>query len=348
MKNFFKKNSSPQFWMLLSALFVSVLILLLGYAESLGSYKEVFLISLILFTYGLYEFDKKFFEFKRNMLVLQAELYLAQKGKNFILSKGKDGEDRALGVIANLREKMNFIHKENSWMPIDSGIEEIVILNSEKSISQEVDGLIVTGNIVFLIEIKNWWGNICIKNGSLYRNDEILKSPETQTQSKIEKLDALINHIKSEANNNQLEDLDIATIVPVYLFPNKDVNLDPNLPHNYIKLEALSSFIAYYRDHHLRSVPNNLQYIKKCIIDVLDKDSNQKENHLLRIAKYSKYPSQDIVNFKNLHDEIIIKQGELNVNSIKNTFKTRLDNSRLGLYLILQFVVIVGAIKLLK
>lgn len=320
--------------------------LLLNYAESLENYKNYFLVSFILFAYGIYELNKKFFEFDRNEKKLLADIGLAQKGKDAILNKGKEGEDKVSAVIDSLRDKMDFIRRDKSWMPIDSSINEIVIKNGEKSLSQEIDGLIVTGNIVFLIEIKNWWGNIYINNGNMYRNGEIQKSPEEQTKLKSEKLYQLINHVESK--DNDYEDIGVANIVPVYIFPNYGANLDPNLPHNYIKLDALSSFISYYRDQYSDVLTNNLEYIKNCILDVLDKEPNQKQNHLLRIAKISKYPSKELVNFRNLHDEIIIKQGELNVNAIKNTFKTKLQNSRYGLYLISQFVICVGIFELLK
>jgi Nuclease-related domain len=256
-----------------------------------------------------------------------------------IKNKGKKGESAVNAVINELRHCMDFINIAKTWMPSDDGIEDIVIDNG--SMSQEIDSLLVTGDKVFVIEVKDWKGEISVKDGVPFIDGTKFdrQEPLLQTKPKVKNLERLINYQEIEGKRNQFEDIGIAKILPIYVFSHPLAKLDPNLPHNYVTLAALPSLIGFYRDHYQESSVNNSKNIASMIKSVLDVSQDAKTKHMLRLATV-KNPAPDIIEFKNIYDTN--EKNKSKIALIEDGFKVRVKNAGLGLMMMLPFIVLLA------
>ena len=75
-----------------------------------------------------------------------------------------------------------------------------------------------------------------------------------------------------------------------------------------------------------------------CISTILDKSADAKVKHLLRLAD-SKKPQQDPLEFKKLHESVASKNSQLA--SIDDSFKARVNNSIIGIVLMVPFILLV-------
>lgn len=298
--------------------------------------------SFILAIIGFYLTKKMFLLRGLKIKILTEQLNNKIDDKAKILNAGKNGEHAVNAVIAILRNKMDFLSMDKTWMPSDDGISDIVIDNGPNNTSQEIDSLLVTQNKVFILEVKDWRGDIFFKNGVNNFNGIERKSPEIQTKSKIDKLYRVINKQQMDSIHNARV-VDIAEIVPLYVFTHKDAILDPNLAFNFVSLAALPNFFALHRDNFSKSPNNNLKLITSKIKDVLDLSPDAKSNHMLKLTNVDN-PTENALAFKKLHEEIPLL--EVKIKLIDNSLKGRLKNKWLwaGVVLMAPFVAIVTII----
>lgn len=292
---------------------------------SLGvTHIERFAYAFILALFGAFLAYKGFNAPKRKKQDLASKTSSEETSLNYILQKGKEGEDLVSNVISELRRDMDFINTSKTWMPSDDGINDIVITNDRDTFSKEIDLLLVTQDKVFVIEVKHWKGNISFKNGIGYVDGipNGKDSPEKQTKSKVEIFDRLINNHKTK-DGNKNENIGHAQILPIYVFSHPQAKLDPNLSHNYITLAALPSLLSYYRDHLPQSSSTNLKFISSEISNMLDKSLDSKYKHMLRLADGNN-PDQNILEFKRLYDSIV--KNKIALESIDNSFTARATN----------------------
>jgi len=220
----------------------------------------------------------------------------------------------------NLREQMNFLSREKTWMPSDNGIQDIVFPMGESQISKEVDCLIASKDYIFLLEVKDWKGHITQKNGVFYQGDREIKSPEKQTHSKVK----LIEELLARADTKHHRTDHGCKVVPVYVFTHKEAVLDPNLPHHYVRLDALPAFMSHYRDRMTTGGKLQLKQVKDALYARMDQKPSAKYKHILRIAMYGDNPSEDVLEFKSLHEKSI--KLETAIKAIKSGPKEMLKN----------------------
>lgn len=287
------------------------------------SYGSKWLFGTFLFSIGGFFLTKKMFLRNRSKIIeLTETLNKEIDDKAAILNKGKKGEDAVNAVIASLRNKMDFISLDKTWMPSDDGISDIVIDNGPNNASQEIDSLLVTEKNVFIIEVKDWKGDISFKNGINYFDGVERKSPEIQTKPKVEKLFRTINFDQKDISD-KYKSVSETEIVPIYVFTHKDSTLDPNLPFNYVSLAALPSFFAVYRDTISKSSTSNIKLTISKIKEILDLSPDAKSNHMLKLSN-QKMPPADATEFKRLHESIPVLQKRIEAidNSINGKLKS--------------------------
>lgn len=321
------KDFNSKFGLIIFSVLIVILIMAVGrnWLLNLGViHIERFAYAFMLAMIGAVLAYKGFNAPKRKKHGLEFKILNEQTSLNYLKNKGKEGEDLVNNVISELRRNMDFISTTKTWMPSDDGVADIVIANDRDKFSKEIDLLLVTHGMVFVIEVKNWKGAISFKDGVSYV-DGIAngkQSPEKQTKSKVEVFNRLLNYQETKEGRKH-ENIGHAQILPIYVFSHPQAKLDPNLSHNYITLAALPSLLSYYRDHLPQSSSTNLKFISSEISNMLDKSLDAKDKHMLRLADGNN-PDQNILEFKRLYDSIV--KNKIALESIDNSFTARATN----------------------
>lgn len=212
-----------------------------------------------------------------------------------IKSEGAEGERLNHEKLHELRKNVSFLDTNLTWMPSDDGIMDIVMVSNDGRDSKEIDDMLVLDKNIFIFEVKHWKGEVTYSDNKILVDGLPRKSPEIQTRSKIEKIRKAISESGGMAN-----------IIPVYVFTHKDVVLDPNLPHNYIKLESLQTFMAFSRRdirYDKTCAKTNTNVVRNVISNLLDKGSDAKHKHMLWLAK-NEDASDSLKEYVKLHQDI--------------------------------------------
>lgn len=219
-----------------------------------------------------------------------------------ILSKGKRGELLTHGFIELLRDRMTFIQRGQSWSPADANIKDIVLLGEDGQHSQEIDDLLVVDNHVLIFEVKDWQGKISSQDENLIVNGNIRKSPHAQTISKIQRIKLALNKADVKAN-----------IHPIYVFSHPEAELDPNLSFNFVRLDALDTFLKCLRekigDANIDSLlaSDHVYHIKNCLMRLMDKRVDAKHHHMLMLAEMPN-PNKEVLAYAALNQSLVDNQ----------------------------------------
>ena len=285
--------------------------------------------------FGLFQIYDGFFKNSKLKNALNEQIDLKTNEIDAILNSGSKGEGLLADYLAYMRKNTESLKNYRTWMPSDDNINSIVM--KVENFTQEIDNLLLVENSLYIFEVKHWKGKIFRKENQLYQGERLARSPEEQTKTKILNLNNTINEVFKSADGKFVRD-DLCEIYPIYVFTHDEVELTSNLNKNYVELNDLSYFLQKHINENVYSAEVFEFYkIQDLIKSKLDLNKSSKLDHMLNLAK-QKNPPSDALKIKNSLNEI--EKLKIDVNNINDSLDESLNNSKLGLILVLQFLVI--------